>query len=31
MSLDGNIAHVITAYEPIAAIWDKKLERRKKQ
>ena len=31
VSLDGNIAHVITAYEPIAAIWNKKLERRKKE
>lgn len=30
VAIEENIAHVITAYEPTTAIWDKKLERRKK-
>ena len=30
VALEGHIAHVITAYEPTLAIWDKNLERRNK-
>lgn len=31
ISIEGNIAHVITAYEPNTVIWDQKFERRSKK